>query len=263
MTVSVEEFFAEPMTAPVGQPLRVAVYTRLAAGIRSQVFPLGSPLPKESELGVRLGVSRTVVREALMLLEEDGLIHTRRGVGRFVAAQLPRAGLERLRPLEDAIAAQGLPVQVERLQAKVQRASDFVAQGLRLETDADSFFWESRLTRAGEPVALVHEHLPADGRLRAVSPALAELLRTPADPERTVLGAVTRKLGPVFNSGECRITVGTADTARAELLEVEIGEPLLVLTQTATHAGRPAYLAKYLVRAAEPLSVLQAPQSSP
>jgi DNA-binding transcriptional MocR family regulator len=34
-------------------------------------------------------VSRTVVREALMLLEEGGLIRARRGVGRFVADTLP------------------------------------------------------------------------------------------------------------------------------------------------------------------------------
>lgn len=35
-------------------------------------------------------VGRTVVREALMLFEEDGLIQARRGVGRFVAAPWSR-----------------------------------------------------------------------------------------------------------------------------------------------------------------------------
>lgn len=73
---------------------------------------------------------------------------------------------------------------------------------------------------------------------------------------------MTRELGPIFGPGECRITVGRADTTRAELLDVELGEPLLVLTQTAMHADQPVYLAKYLVRAAEQLSILQAPQSS-
>ncbi|CAH0158692.1 hypothetical protein SRABI83_00894 [Arthrobacter sp. Bi83] len=42
-------------------------------------------------------VSRTVVREALMLLEEDGLIRAHRGVGRFVSDTLPRIGIKLIR----------------------------------------------------------------------------------------------------------------------------------------------------------------------
>lgn len=262
MTVGVDDFFAQPLSVPVGQPLRVAVYSRLATGIRSQVFPLGSVLPKESDLGARLGVSRTVVREALMLLEEDGLIHTRRGVGRFIATQLPSAGLERLRPFEEAIAAQGQPVQVTRLQARVQRATDFTVQGLELDTEANSLFWESRLTRSSEPVALVHEHLPTGKYLRDINPALAELLQDPPDSGRTLLGLMNESMGGVFGPGECRMTAGVADATRARLLEVDAGEPLLVLTQTAKHAGQPVYLAKYIIRAGEQISILQPPQSA-
>ncbi|HUS17408.1 MAG TPA: GntR family transcriptional regulator, partial [Chloroflexia bacterium] len=47
-------------------------------------FRPGSQLPGEMELGTMLGVSRTVVREALRILEEDGLITRRHGVGTFV-----------------------------------------------------------------------------------------------------------------------------------------------------------------------------------
>lgn len=44
----------------------------------------GSRLPTEAELGKMLGASRTVVREALRILEQDGLILRRHGVGTFV-----------------------------------------------------------------------------------------------------------------------------------------------------------------------------------
>lgn len=63
--------------------------------IRNNLLTPGSMLPTETELGGDMKVSRTVVREALMLLEEDGLIRARRGVGRFVADTLPRIGIER------------------------------------------------------------------------------------------------------------------------------------------------------------------------
>jgi GntR family transcriptional regulator len=43
-----------------------------------------------------------------------------------------------------------------------------------LDPDANTWFWETRLTRDGEPVALVQEHIPAGRDLRSVSPLLAE-----------------------------------------------------------------------------------------
>lgn len=42
-------------------------------------------LPTENELGERLGVSRTVVREAIKLLVATGAVYTRRGSGLYVA----------------------------------------------------------------------------------------------------------------------------------------------------------------------------------
>ncbi|WAL68224.1 winged helix-turn-helix domain-containing protein [Amycolatopsis cynarae] len=68
------------------------MYARLAEAIRVRRFPPGGLLPSEPDLGALLGVSRTVVREALMLLDENGLIVTRRGLGRAVADRLPVAG---------------------------------------------------------------------------------------------------------------------------------------------------------------------------
>src|SRR5688572_32555532 len=47
-------------------------------------FRPGSQLPTEAELCQMLGVSRTVVREALRVLEDDGLVARRHGVGTFV-----------------------------------------------------------------------------------------------------------------------------------------------------------------------------------
>jgi GntR family transcriptional regulator len=261
MTVTADEFLAEPLIVPVGQPLRVAVYSRLAHGIRTQAFPLGAALPKEADLGTRLGVSRTVVREALMLLEEDGLIRTRRGVGRFVARVLPRPGLERLQSLEETLASPEQPVTAERLETALQRTNDFVARGLDLAEDTNSWFWETRLSRRGEHLALVQEHIPAGAELRDRIPLAAECVQQLQDSPGTLLHALGELLGPVFGPGKCTVTAGVAGTTRGELLGLGADDPLLILTQTVQLGGKAAYLAKYLVApTGDPLSILQSPQ---
>ncbi|AQV98265.1 FadR family transcriptional regulator [Cupriavidus necator] len=47
----------------------------------------GDKLPTESEIMATLGVSRTVVREALSRLQASGLVETRHGIGTFVLAR--------------------------------------------------------------------------------------------------------------------------------------------------------------------------------
>jgi GntR family transcriptional regulator, transcriptional repressor for pyruvate dehydrogenase complex len=51
----------------------------------------GSRLPTEQEMIVAMGVSRTVVREAVAALRAEGLVETRQGVGAFVANNTRRA----------------------------------------------------------------------------------------------------------------------------------------------------------------------------
>ncbi|MFE6970674.1 GntR family transcriptional regulator [Isoptericola sp. NPDC057653] len=247
MDQPVAELLSRPVAVPPGQPMRVAVYSRMADGIRRAVFPLGSVLPNETDLGTALGVSRTVVREALMLLEEDGLIQTRRGIGRFVAAALPRAGLERVRPYEQVFADGDGAVDVRRVDVRTQPTTDFVSGALGLREDASTWFAEHVLLRDGEPVALVQEHLPAGRDLADVSRAVADALPRAVEGPGTLLANLTAQVGPVLTAGECEIVAGVPGDTRGALLEVDPADPVLVLTQTARHGGQPLYLAKVIV----------------
>ncbi|HLV29512.1 MAG TPA: FadR/GntR family transcriptional regulator [Burkholderiaceae bacterium] len=57
----------------------------LTALINAGTLHPGDKLPTESELMQQLGVSRTVVREAMSRLQASGLVETRHGIGTFVA----------------------------------------------------------------------------------------------------------------------------------------------------------------------------------
>ena len=93
-----------PVTAV---PAYELVLEQLRRSIHLCHFGPGDRLPAERELARQLGVSRTTVREAVRVLEGEGLVETRRGSfgGSFVRPQTVRpADLKRrLREFEDII----------------------------------------------------------------------------------------------------------------------------------------------------------------
>ncbi|MBS1885846.1 MAG: GntR family transcriptional regulator [Actinobacteria bacterium] len=78
------------------RPIPLQLVDRLRALIRDEDLQPGDKLPSEPELAARFGAARGSVREALKLLEQDGTVDVRHGLGRFVAAG---AGLAVDRPV--------------------------------------------------------------------------------------------------------------------------------------------------------------------
>jgi GntR family transcriptional repressor for pyruvate dehydrogenase complex len=99
---------------------------RIADEIATARLPPGAKLPTEQEMVAAMGVSRTVVREAVAALRARGLVVTRQGAGAFVAADADR------RPFQ--LAFDGLPSIAEVLEVMELRASvEVEAAGLAAE----------------------------------------------------------------------------------------------------------------------------------
>ena len=87
---------SRPGKPPLLQPLRPPrnlmeeVVARIAGEIRSGRLAPGARLPTEQKLMQAMGVSRTVVREAVAALRAEGLVTTRQGSGAFVSADTSR-----------------------------------------------------------------------------------------------------------------------------------------------------------------------------
>jgi GntR family transcriptional regulator len=245
VSASSAAFLETPLLTSPGIPLRVAVYSRISQGIRTAVFPIGSALPRETELAASLNVSRTVVREALMLLEEDGLIRTRRGVGRFVAENASLPGLEQLKPLDLALSSPDAVAQVRHLELSRQRPTDFVSDHLALSGDQEMWFREAIIEQDGTPVALIQEYLAADDQTE-IGRAVTRSVTRSAESGSTVLRDLMDG-GLIFTSGECQIGTNVAGVTRARHLSLSATSPVLVLTQTAQLDERTVYLAKCAV----------------
>ena len=85
----------DPIAAP--RRLHEHVVDSLVRGIVTGELEPGSVLPTEPEMGARFGVSRSVVREALRVLDAKGLVEVRHGSGTRVTAP------DRWDPLDPAI----------------------------------------------------------------------------------------------------------------------------------------------------------------
>ncbi len=86
MASSLTSLVANP-APPRPTSLGVAVLQTLIDNIVGGELAPGTTLPTNPELCIAFGVSRTVVRESLKLLEEKGLIRVRQGQGTTVAPQ--------------------------------------------------------------------------------------------------------------------------------------------------------------------------------
>jgi DNA-binding FadR family transcriptional regulator len=106
-----------PTPAQPVSNLTSAATAKLRKMIRSETFHAGKRLPPQHVLTERMGVSRSILREAVAALRAEGLLTSRRGSGVFVAET--GAGSPFSIRTEDVAAVPGV-VQVLELRAAVE-----------------------------------------------------------------------------------------------------------------------------------------------
>jgi len=92
--------------------LTVAVSQHLLERIAAGVYTAGERLPSQEELSQEFAVSRTVIREAVASLRQNGYLTVRHGAGVFVAASQPAL-------LFDSFAARDVATAIHILELRV------------------------------------------------------------------------------------------------------------------------------------------------
>ncbi|MCX4820365.1 GntR family transcriptional regulator [Streptomyces sp. NBC_01142] len=235
----------------------VVLYERIADAIHEGTYPPGSTLPSEPRLAAELGVSRPALREALLLLQEDGLLSVRRGVGRTVNDRPPRRGYEHIQPLEELLSP-GSPLRVRPLLRAVEEPTDFTTQHLLAPAGAELRFWESLLAGDGTAAALSQEWAAAEEVLEQFHPAFAAALRaapTPATSMLAVLAAASRGVTLTAHSG---VTATLLGQRRGEQLGRPADTPAVLVTQVVRVDDTPILAAKHMLPTGAPaMPVLQ------
>ena len=185
----------------------------------------GSQLPTEAELVALLGVSRTVVREALRGLEEDGLIQRRHGVGTFVREHAILKNLNLNFGTTEMIESAGLKPGLAHLAVREEPASAEIAAALHLPPGSPVLAIERVRTADGRPVVFSVDVLAAS-RLRG---AAADLGRFRTE---SVYSVVQGDLGLVIEYGVARLLPAQAPPHVAQHLGLAPGSLTLYVVQT-------------------------------
>lgn len=131
-------------------------YQEIGGDLRTRIqqghFPVGSRLPPERNIAETYGVSRTIVREALLMLELEGTVDIRQGSGVYVVC-IPDDDVEEqhAKPRVGAF---------EMLQARQLLESNIAAFAARMATRAD--IDNLRLTLEKEQAAIAANDYRSD-----------------------------------------------------------------------------------------------------
>jgi GntR family transcriptional regulator len=159
------------MTDDIVQPLKT---DKLSLSARAQQYLLdliehgtyepGEQLPSQSDLAAQLGISRPTLREALLNLEQGGVIVRKHGVGTFVAPGLHRrleSGLERLESVLELASSQGATPQFTQLEVEMGPARSEIADKLELPPGTPVTDVRRVIVVDGKPVAYMVDVVPS------------------------------------------------------------------------------------------------------
>ncbi len=143
-------------------PTSSVVKDKLKQMIKDNKLSLGSKLPVETELANMLGVSRSSLREAFHILEEEGIIVRRHGIGTFIREEvrLARNPLEVNFGVSEIIESMGLRAGTTELQIVRDKANGYISERLKIDKGSSIVIMKRVRTADEKPIVYSTDILP-------------------------------------------------------------------------------------------------------
>lgn len=143
-------------------PMPLVVKEKLEQLIKDRKLNPGSKLPIEPELANMLGVSRSSLREALHILEEEGVIIRRHGIGTFVREEfyLVRSPLEINFGVTEIIQTMGFVAGTTGFKIVRDRANSSISERLKIDTRSPIVILKRVRTANEKPVVYTIDIIP-------------------------------------------------------------------------------------------------------
>lgn len=207
-------------------PLHAQIRETLRQGIVSGSYLPDDKLPSEKELMVEFGVSRITVRQALGVLEKEGIIYRVTGKGSFVSKPRPIQDLTRLQGFGEAMSDLGFETINQVIGLNECSAPPEIAQQLALGENA-------RVTEIRR-LRFV-DRAPVSLDVTYVSTALGKRLAGEDLATRDIFLIIENDYGIALGHADLHISTLPADATVSRQLKVRKGAPVLHL-QRLTYA---------------------------
>ncbi len=199
---------------------KIPRYHRIAQTLRERITRgepgAGERLRDQRGLAQEFGVTLMTLRQALELLERDGLIIRRHGLGTFVASPSIDYDILHLRALAGDLSAKGEDVTTRFLRSSFRRPDLGVARGLRLQRGDRAFVVERLRLVDRRPMSFQSSWLAA-----ALGEEVAKV-----DLAVTPLGQVlTLKLGIEITGARETVAAVALERRAARELDCPVGAP--------------------------------------
>jgi GntR family transcriptional regulator len=208
------------------RPLHLQAQQHLLSLIEDGTYQPGEQLPSEVDLAAQLGISRPTLREALLNLEQEGIIDRKHGVGTFVASGYEsrlESGLEHLESVLALAARQGMTAQMRGLSVDQVLADEDLAERLGIAPGTPLTCVQRTIVVKRRPAAYLVDYSP-------VTILPPEALSTSF--AGSILDLLLQRNGMRVREALAEITAVNADAVLAEQLEVDPGQALLLLNET-------------------------------
>ena len=196
----------------------------------------GAPAPSERELVQRFGVARMTVRQAMDALVSEGILERMPGRGTFVAR--PRRRVGRLTSFTEEMERRGMLAESQTLLARREQAGPGVAKALGITPGDAVIHWKRLRYADNTPMCIEDAYLNEvllPGFLQAAMPtSLFDAL-------------AARGMRPTW--AEDAITADRASTEEATLLQVDEGDPVLLVARRALAGEKPIEVSRSAYRA--------------
>ena len=178
----------------------------LSEDISNGKYPPGSKLPSEGELAHEFSVSRVTLREALRVLEEDGVIIRRHGIGTFVRDRkvMPIQKLSKILSASMMFKKAGLEDRFEKIQYKKIIATRRISEKLQIPLGSDVWEVERLRTIGKQPAIYSLDYFPAS----IVPNGGEEKLK---DYTNSLYKFLTEVCGQIPAQGQCTLKPITGD----------------------------------------------------
>ena len=217
-----------------GAVISQQIAARLLDEIRDGAYSAETKLPAEVELAANLGVSRTVIRDALAELEREGYVERVRGIGTVINRQVAalRRRLDQKFEYNAMIQAMGRTPHADHISVQRLDADEALAARLALEPGQPVLMIKKRVLADRQPVIWSVDYLPA----ALFPPALLDRL----DFGRPVFDVMEEASGVSVVSTVAHVSAVLGDPASRRILAVQPHEALLLLEEVSyTKLAKP------------------------